>query len=58
MTVMNVVVCDQDPDWVYYPFSFDPSGEWTLDLWQTLARERPRRWGGLTFRITVQEVDS
>ena len=58
MTVQNVVVCDQNPDWVYYPFSFDPSGEWTLDMWQKLARDCPDRWAGLTFRITVEEVES
>ena len=56
MTVRNVIVCHQDPHWVYYPFSFDPSGEWTLDMWRRLALECPDRWGGLTFRITVQEV--
>ena len=56
MTVRNFIICRQDPDWVYYPFSFDPSGEWTLDMWRRLALECPDRWGGLTFRITVQEV--
>ena len=56
MKVRNVIICHQDPDWVYYPFYFDPSGEWTLDMWRRLALECPDRWGGLTFRITVQEV--
>lgn len=58
MTVRNVTVCHQNPDWVYHPFSCDPSGEETLDMWQKLARDCPDRCGGLTFRITLQEVQS
>ena len=58
MTVMNVVVCDQNPGWFDRPWADDPSAEKQLEMWETLARECRRRWGGLTFRITVQEVES
>jgi hypothetical protein len=55
MSIQNVVICDQNPTWVGQPWKDDPTAEKQLAMWRELARECPHRWGGLTFRITVQE---
>ena len=57
MSVQKVVVCDQNHDWFDTPWKDDPTAEKQLEMWQMLSQECPRRWGGLTFRITVMEVE-
>ena len=54
---MNVVVCDQNPDWFRAATPDDPSCEKELAMLQEIAAgHRYRR--GLTYRITVMEVEA
>ena len=57
MTVQNAVVCDQKPGWFRAATPDDPTCKKTLAMWQEIAAGH-RYYRGLTYRITVMEVES
>ena len=57
MTIQNVVVCDQKPDWFRAATPDDPTSEKELAMWQEIA-DGHRYFRGLTYRIKVMEVEA